>query len=141
VDAQDTLRDAPTFEEIATYRALNLPAGAVLLTMPHEAPAVQYYAGVIALSDDYFLMTEHGDELLQDIDTVYTARFSSQIVNNARKWGFTHILFTRTSAIHYGRTGIFAEGTCLSTVPLGAQMGLTAVTCIESEAALARGAP
>jgi hypothetical protein len=133
VNAKANLQDTPTADDMRSFGSLRatLPADAVLLTTVKEGAAVQYYSNHTTLTDSDFLLVPNGEELVNDIDSVYTAHFSTTIVSKAAKLGFTHILFTRMAAEQYGRKGIYAEGACLQGERVGNAV-LYRVTCQEA---------
>jgi hypothetical protein len=111
VNARLAMGESPTEEDIAAFTALRLrlPETAILLVPIKEAAAIQYYSKHITVTDSDFLMVNNGDELVRDIDAVYTSRFSTAVIGKASKLGFTHILFTRTASIKYGRDMLYSE--------------------------------
>ena len=122
VNARIELQDAPTAEDIASLRelALRLPENAVLLTTVKEAAATQYYVQRKTITDHDFLLVSKGDELVNDIDSVYTSRFRTPVVGRAEKLGFTHILLTRAAKERYGRDRLYsADAYCLPSENVG----------------------
>jgi hypothetical protein len=114
VSARMAIDASPSSSEISSYMQLSgLPADAVLLTSVEEGAAVQYYSNRTTLADLDFLLVPNGDELIKDIDSVYTSHFSAPVVTRAEKLGFTHILLTPMLKEQYNRTSLFSEGPCL----------------------------
>jgi hypothetical protein len=111
VNAHLAMGEAPTEEDIAAFVALRLrlPEQAILLAPIKEAAAVQYYSKHITVTDSDFLLVNNGDELVRDVDSVYTSRFRTSVLGKAAKLGFTHILLTRNAAIIYGRDQLYSE--------------------------------
>ncbi|MDD9953539.1 MAG: hypothetical protein OXR66_04330 [Candidatus Woesearchaeota archaeon] len=129
VDAKASIR-APTQEDVEAFEQIRLPHDAVLLTTVREGAAVQYFSGKRTLTDNDFLLMKHGDELVKDIESVYTARFSTTIVNKAAKLGFSHILFSNDAEIEYNRGRIFVENPrCLTYEILPNDVRLYKVRC------------
>lgn len=122
VNASAAMAESPTTEDIAALRELNvrLPQSALLLTPIKEAAAVQYYAKRRTVTDDDFLLVNNGDELINDINSVYASRFSTSVLTRAEKLGFTHILFTPVAAQQYARPGLYsADEECLPSEQAG----------------------
>lgn len=128
--ARVTLQDTPSSENIAAYTALRstIPKGAVLLTTVREAAAVQYFSGQKTLTDHDFLFVRNGDELVRDIDAVYTSPFSVTIIGKADKLGFTHILFSNDAMQEYGKDQ-FLTDECFEQIPLSSAVFAYRVIC------------
>ena len=108
--AKETLQNAPSQNDLETYRLLSqMPKGAVLLTTVREGAAVQYYTRHTTVTDDDFLMVRNSGELVRDIDDVYKARFAVSLPGKAEKLGFTHILFSENAARQYGRDRLLID--------------------------------
>jgi len=121
-NARSALANSPSDNDVSVFLALRdtLPKDAVLLTTVREAAAFQQIAGRRTLTDNDFVLVRNGDELLADIDAVYTARFASTISGKAQKLGFTHILFSSDAERSYNRAGILVEPTaCIEVSRMG----------------------
>jgi hypothetical protein len=122
VNARIELQDSPTAEDIASLQqlALRLPNDAILLTTVKEGAVTQYYSERKTVTDNDFLLINKGDELVNDIDSVYTSRFRTPVVGRAEKLGFTHILLTRVARERYGRERLYsADAYCLPSETVG----------------------
>lgn len=131
-NAQAALANAPSDDDVAAFLAVKdlLPQDAVLLTTVREAAAFQQIAARRTLTDNDFVLVRNGDELLTDIDAVYTARFASTISSKATKLGFTHILFSTDAKRSYGRDAILVEPTaCIDVTPLRGGAVLYTIHC------------
>ncbi len=104
-NANQELQQVPTKADIDSYIGLRqvLPNSAVLLTTPHEAYVVQYFANQKTVTDEDFLLVKNSNELISDIDTVYTARFTLSAIGKAEKLGATHIIFSSDAKKQYVR--------------------------------------
>jgi hypothetical protein len=122
INARLSLQESPTAEDIASMRQLGieLPADVVLLAPVKESAAVQYFSGHQTVTDSDFLLVERGDELVKDIDSVYTSSFSTAVMGKANKLGFTHILLTAAAQRQYGRERLLAsDAFCLPVQQIG----------------------
>jgi hypothetical protein len=135
-DAQEALSSAPDAHEIASLQRLRdqLPAGTVMLTTVREGAAVQYYSNITTLTDDDFLLLAGGEELVRDIDAVYTARFGFTIVDKAGKLGFSHVLFSKDAARAYRRDRILTDDAfCVLREPVEGGAIVYRVLCLRGE--------
>ena len=131
-NTQQAMVNTISDDEVNALTALSdaVPVSAILLTTPEEAWAVQYFGNRMTLVDKDFLLVKRPDELLQDIDEVYTSRFTTGVVNRADKWGFTHILFSTKAQSQYNREELLIrDTTCFSTIPLYKSTHAYAVRC------------
>lgn len=135
-NAQSAMSDSPSQSDVRAFKLLRaqVPRGAILLTTIREAAAVQYFSGHTTITDHDLLLVEHGEELLRDIDLVYTSRFVVTIIDKAEKHGFTHILFSNHASQEYNRDGLqVGETFCLLSRPIGPDVLLYTVLCEEGE--------
>ena len=131
-NANEQLKNAPTPNDLADYRMVGdlLPNDAVILTTLREAEAFQYAAQRTTLTDDDFILVRSGDELVSDIDAVYTARFVSSIVGRAQKLDITHILFSEDARRAYQRdTFAISNSSCLRSSVVGSGSILYTIDC------------
>jgi hypothetical protein len=131
-NARVILEDSPSLEELAAYKAAAdvIPSDAVVLTTLHEASAFQYAAGRTTLADNDFILVPNGDELSQDIDEVYTTRFTTGLLSKAAKLGFTHVLFSPDAQRIYGREAIAIEpNACVRIIPIAPGTLVYEITC------------
>jgi hypothetical protein len=132
VDARESIEDTPSASDISIFKRLSadLMPGEIVLAPISEAAAVQYYSNRTTYTDADFLLVSNGDMLTNDVDAVYTARFSTNIVSRSASMGFTHVLFTRQAAIAYGREELLVQGSCIVPQMIGDAI-LYRITCTE----------
>lgn len=131
-NARDALADAPTATDVIAYSSLReeLPPNAVLLTSIKEAYFVQYIAGVRTLTDEDFLLVENSEELVSDIDAVYTSRFISPVLTRSEKLGMQYILFSQTTGRLYSRNEIlFTDTGCIPKKEIAESLYLYKIIC------------
>jgi hypothetical protein len=130
-NAHRELNNVPTEGEVTAYRALGqiLPESAVLLTTVREAVAVQYYSGHRTVTDEDFLLVHNGNELVNDIDAVYTARFVSNVLGKADKLGFDSILFSPEAQRQYARDQLLIDSSSCVTSTRAGTAQLYTITC------------
>lgn len=122
VNARVVMDEVPTGEEINALReiGMRMPAEAVLLAPIKEAALVQHYTNRTTVTDDDFLLVKNGDALINDINSVYTSRFTTAVTGKAEDLGFTHILFTPVAAEQYGRPRLYSsDAFCLPEERVG----------------------
>jgi hypothetical protein len=112
--AQKQLDSVPSQTDIRSFRLMQVPEEAVLLTTLRESAAVQYFAEQKTLSDTEFLLFPKGNELVNDIDSIYTSRFVTALVQLSEKWNIQYILFTSDAKKQYARDGLqISDSECL----------------------------
>jgi len=121
-NARESVSDTPSAASIAMMHEIDtvLQDDAIILTTIHEAAAVQYYSGHKTLTDSDFLHITNSDEIVEDVNSVYTARFRTAIINQVEKHGFDVILFSDVAAQEYGRAEILIDDLgCITKEQLG----------------------
>lgn len=133
-NANRALQEVPSQNDVTMYKEVGvlLPRDAVLLTTIREAAAVQYFSRHTVVTDDDFLLVHNGDELVNDIDSVYTSRFAFSIISKAEKLRYTHVLFSSAAAVQYARDRLLIDDDdCVTATPISNGAWLYAISCKE----------
>jgi len=113
-----TQKVGPRAEELSACRWLrnNTPKNSVILASPKEGFLIKDEAERTTLLDNNYLSTTNAEEILSDIEKVYTSRFETPTIEVTDKYSINYVYLGPGAHEEYHKLGVLINSDCFKKV-------------------------